>query len=334
MTSWSTSTRRSRWPDGRRARVADRSARRASSDSGFTESGPSVSAPSDSETWPGATVRVGIINVMPRAESYESYLLRPLLAAGFAVEPVWIRLESHVYTSSDLERVRSRYVTFAEATEQAPLDGVILTGAPVEELAFEEVRYFPELRAILTQPRRSQVSTLGLCWGGLALGHLLGLPKVSFERKLFGVFEQQRLEPTHALTRGLGESFPCAHSRHSGIPDAELERARDTGVVQLLAYGSETGYTIFESRDGLFLAHLGHPEYPARRLLEEWQRDVALGRDGIEAPQHYDTAEPQATWTPHCDQLFANWLTRLRRQKNDPKPGAHRARPTYSTRSP
>jgi len=287
--------------------VADTSAaRQALRDSGLTES----------RSGPRSTVRVGIINVMPRAESYEAYLLRPLLGATPLVEPVWIRLESHVYTSSDLERVRSRYVTFQEATEGAPLDGVILTGAPVEELAFEEVRYFPELRAILTEARQSGVSALGLCWGGLALGHLLGLPKVSFERKLFGVFEQQRLDPRHALTRGFGECFPCAHSRHSGIPDAELERARDAGVVQLLAYGSETGYTIFESHDGLFLAHLGHPEYPARRLLEEWQRDVALGRGGIEPPQHYDTAEPQATWTPHCDQLFANWLARLQRDES------------------
>jgi homoserine O-succinyltransferase/O-acetyltransferase len=258
-------------------------------------------------------LRIGVINVMPRAETYEAYLLRPLAAAGVAFEPVWIRLASHVYSSSDIGHVRARYRTFDEVA--GSVDGLILTGAPVEELAFEDVRYFPELRAILEHAREAGVGTLGLCWGALALGHLLGLPKVSFERKLFGVFEQRRLDARQDLTADLGEFFPCAHSRHSGIPETALERARDAGLVHLLAHGPDTGYSLFESADGCFVGHLGHPEYPAERLRDEWQRDTALGRTDLDPPRHVDLEHPVATWQPHCDRLFANWLARLRRQR-------------------
>ena len=264
---------------------------------------------------PGGALRVGIINIMPRAESYEGYLLRSLGVAPSVVEPVWLRLESHVYSSSDAERVRSRYVPFETALARVRLDGLILTGAPVEELAFHDVRYFDELRAILEHARRQQLRTLGLCWGGLALGHLLGVPKVGFERKLFGVFEEQPLDPDSAITRGLGPSFCCVHSRHSGIDEAELDRAAREGRVRPLVRGSETGYSLFESSDGVFLAHLGHPEYPARRLLEEWQRDTELGRSGIEPPRNYELNEPRATWAAHSDRFFANWLSSLAPQR-------------------
>jgi len=256
-------------------------------------------------------VRVGIINIMPRAETYEEYLLRPLRASGIAFDPIWIRLSSHAYTSSDAERVRRDYVSFDELGGPAGVDGLILTGAPVEELEFEAVRYFDELRTILTRVRGSGVGTLGLCWGGMMLGYLLGVSKVRFDKKLFGVFEQRSLDAGQALTRGFGERFPCAHSRHSGIADHELERAATAGRVRLLAHGEDTGYSLFESTDGLWVAHLGHPEYPAERLREEWERDTALGRRDLEPPRHFDCREPKATWAAHCDRLFTNWLERL-----------------------
>jgi homoserine O-succinyltransferase/O-acetyltransferase len=264
-----------------------------------------------------APLRVGIINIMPRAETYEELLLRPLRASALSFEAVWIRLTSHVSTSSDAEHLRRHYVTFDELGGCAAVDGLILTGAPVEELPFEDVRYFHELRSILEQARRERVGTLGLCWGGMAIGHLLGLSKLSFEEKLFGVFEQRCLDTGSDLTRDFGGSFPCAHSRHSGISDGELERASDAGQVRLLAHGRETGYSLFESPDGAFVAHLGHPEYPARRLLEEWERDTAVGRTDIPAPRNFDRLAPRATWQPHCDRLFYNWLVRIGRASTE-----------------
>ncbi len=264
----------------------------------------------------GARLRVGIINIMPRAETYEAYLTRPLLASRWPVEPRWIRLESHSYTSSDAEHVRRHYSTFDQLLAQTSIDGLILTGAPVEELEFEDVRYFSELVGVLEHVRRRGIGTLGLCWGGMALAWLVGVPKVRLRQKLFGVFEQRRLDEGHVLTERFGERFWCAHSRHSGILDAELVRARDAGLVNLLAHGEEAGYTMFESADGHFVAHLGHPEYAAERLLDEWQRDSARGRSDVERPRNFDVDHPIASWTSHCDQLFDNWLTRLGRARS------------------
>jgi homoserine O-succinyltransferase len=254
-------------------------------------------------------LRVGIINIMPRAETYEANLLRPLANAPSVVEPVWIRLGSHVYSSSDARHIARRYLTFKEATGHAALDGLILTGAPVEELPFEAVHYWSELEAILQQARRSISSTLGLCWGGLALAKQLDIDKELLPKKLFGVFQNRSL----SLEAGvLGEPFWCAHSRHSGIRDDVLERAAADGRVDLFSYGSETGYSIFGSSDGRYLMHLGHPEYDEHRLAFEWERDRSVGRADVEAPRNFDPESPKAIWRSHCAILFSRWLASLR----------------------
>jgi homoserine O-succinyltransferase/O-acetyltransferase len=255
-----------------------------------------------------SVLRVGILNVMPQAESYEPYLLRPLAHASSLVEPVWIRLESHRYGSSSPAHIQQHYQLFAHAIGEAPLSGLILTGAPVEELAFEAVHYWKELSRILEFSRRNLQSTLGLCWGGLALAKLLGLEKVSFSHKLFGVFRNRSLDRAHPITGDFDDAFLCAHSRHSGIPDRALEEARDRGQVNLLAHGSETGYTIFESADRRFLMHLGHPEYEASRLVHEWQRDQGLERADVQRPANFDPDNPSNVWRSHRNELFSEWL--------------------------
>lgn len=257
---------------------------------------------------PDRALRIAIINIMPRAETYEPYLLRPLARVQRPLDLTWIRLTNHAYTSSDLERIARRYVSFDTAIATAPLDGLILSGAPVEELAFRDVHYWAELSEILSYARTHINSTLGLCWGGLALAHMLGLEKTMLAKKLFGVFQNQRLEVSHAIVKDFDDVFWCAHSRHSGIRDAELERARDAGVVKLLTHGGETGYSLFESVDRRFVAHLGHPEYDAQRLVIEWERDSALGRSDVEAPANFDVRNPKNVWRSHRNLLFERWL--------------------------
>jgi homoserine O-succinyltransferase len=256
-------------------------------------------------------LRIGIINIMPHAETYEPNILRPLSSSRLPVAPVWIRLRSHAYGSSEAAHIQSRYVYFEDAIHREPLDGLILSGAPVEALAFEDVHYWPELVEILAYCRSRVTSALGLCWGGLAMAKQLGIEKHSFEKKLFGVFENRSLVPDHVFTEGSDDLFRCAHSRHSGIGDAELERARDAGIVRLLSHGPETGYAIFESADHRYLMHLGHPEYDATRLVFEWERDSALGRRDVEAPRHFDARHPANVWRSHCDTLFRQWLRYL-----------------------
>lgn len=273
--------------------------------------GPTARLRDGREAADTAPLRVGIVNLMPRAETYEPYLLGPLARARFVVEPVWLRLESHASASSDAEHIRRFYTTFEEATRRAPLDGLIVTGAPVEELPFEEVRYWGELSALLAHARAAVASTLGICWGGLALAYLLGVPKCLFPRKLFGVFPNRSLAPGHALTSEFDDVFFCPHSRHSGIRDADLEAARDAEIVTLLSHGEATGYTLFESRDHAFVAHLGHPEYEPARIVHEWERDATLGRPDVGPPENVDLARPAHVWRSHRAALFEGWLALL-----------------------
>jgi homoserine O-succinyltransferase len=254
------------------------------------------------------SLRIGILNLMPMVETYEPYLLRPLLQTGVAVEPVWLRLATHRYASSDPQHIERRYRTFDHALRDAPLDGLLVSGAPVEEIPFDKVVYWHELRELLRAARHEVTSTLGLCWGGLALAALLGIPKHSYRDKLFGVFPQRRLAANSPFLAGSARDFVCAHSRHSGIADATLEDASDGGAVQLLAHGAATGYSIFESSDHRYLAHLGHPEYEAARLLHEWKRDRALRRTDVQAPVGVDPIDPATTWHTHRDDVFGTWL--------------------------
>jgi homoserine O-succinyltransferase len=256
-------------------------------------------------------LRIGIINIMPRAEAYEPYVLAPLERSLIPVKPTWIRLRTHRYGSSDADRIRRGYVDFGEATRHEPLDGLIVTGAPVEELAFHEVHYWDELSDILRDSRSRVASTLGLCWGGLALAKLLGIDKSTLERKLFGVFLHTNLLPTHALLEGADDEFWCAHSRHSGIDAPRLEAARDSGVVRLLAHGSEAGHSIFESADGRYVMHLGHPEYETDRIVHEWERDRAQGRADVDPPAHFNLAAPVNVWRSHRNDFFSQWLRRI-----------------------
>jgi homoserine O-succinyltransferase len=253
-------------------------------------------------------LRIGILNVMPKAETYEFSLLQPLGRSIIQIDPLWIRLETHSYTSSNQEHIRTLYVTFEEAVRRRPLDGLILTGAPVEEIPFEEVYYWEELNHILSYARRNVASTLGMCWGGLALGKVVGVEKTMLPKKLFGVFRNRNLERDHRITGDTDDVFWCPQSRHSGIADEQLELYRDRGVVRLLAHAPETGYTIFESMDQRFLMHLGHPEYEPERLLHEYQRDVAGGRTDVEAPANFDLAHPVNVWRSHRNEFFSQWL--------------------------
>lgn len=258
-------------------------------------------------------LRLGIINIMPRLEAYEPLLLSPLARAPRVVEPLFIRLGSHVYTSSDHDHLDRHYRALDAHLASGPLDGLLLTGAPVEELAFAEVRYFPELQSVLEFARREVTSTLGLCWGAMALAHLCGVDKVLFPRKLFGVYEDRVLVPGHPILDADGGRFVCAHSRHSGARDEELEAAARDGRVRLLSRGEGSGYTLFETPDHRFVMHQGHPEYVAERIAFEWERDRGLGRTDVDPPRDFDPAAPRATWAGHRQSLIDRWLDYLSR---------------------
>ncbi len=251
-------------------------------------------------------LRIGILNIMPLGKQYEFNLLHPLGLSPLQIEPIWIRLRSHSYKTWDLAHLDNLYVSWEEAMTPKPLDGLIITGAPVEHLCFEDVNYWPELVNMIDEARRSCASTLGLCWAGFALAYLAGVDKQAFDRKLFGVFPMRSLVPGHALMGTQDDRFVCPQSRHAGLPDAAMEAAQRQGRLRLLAHGEKVGYTIFETTDQRQLMHLGHPEYNAGRLLTEMERDKARG--DVQPPENFDLDTPQTLWRSHRNLLFQHWL--------------------------
>ncbi len=253
-------------------------------------------------------LRIGILNVMPKAETYEFSLLYPLGRSVLQIQPVWIRLKSHTYHSSNQSHLDSLYVSFEDAIKEKHLDGLILTGAPVEEIPFKEVTYWEEVTAIITYARENIASTLGICWGGLALAKFLGIEKTTYPHKLFGVFKTRNLNPNHPITGELDDIFNCPQSRHSGIADDVMELEEAKGNINLLAYNSESGYTIFESSDQRFIMHLGHPEYEPARLIQEYERDRKQKREDVLAPVGMDVTKPINNWRSHRNEFFSQWI--------------------------
>jgi homoserine O-succinyltransferase/O-acetyltransferase len=248
---------------------------------------------------------------MPQAERYEASLLYPLGRSIIQIEPVWIRLTSHAYKTSDHAHLDRFYLPFADAVGERPLDGLILTGAPVEHLPYREVTYWEELSLILRFARMNIASTVGICWGGLALAKILGIEKVTYPMKVFGMYETTNLDESHPVTGDFDDRFFCPESRHAGIEDSALEAAAAQGIVRLLAHAEGAGYIIFEGADHRFLMHLGHPEYQEDRFALEYQRDKALGRNDVAAPLNVDLTHPENRWRMHGLEFFGQWVRYL-----------------------
>jgi len=253
-------------------------------------------------------LRIGILNIMPNVKSYEFNLLYPLGKSILQIDPVWVKLKSHSYKSSSSSHLDELYIDFDEAVKDRHLDGLILTGAPVEELEFEAINYWDEVKDILTYSRENIASTLGICWGAMALAKMIGVKKELTPKKIFGVYRTQNLDKGHSITGDLDDYFACPQSRHAGYKDVDLESARDQGLINLLGHSEQAGYSIFETVDQRYLMHLGHPEYNSGRLVEEFHRDQAAGRPDVDPPVGFDVNHPLNTWRSHRNEFFSQWI--------------------------
>jgi homoserine O-succinyltransferase len=262
-----------------------------------------------------------VINLMPRLETYEPSLVGALARAGGPGEDVqfaWLRLATHGYRSSDPAHLEAHYRSYDAAMKEAPLDGLLLTGAPVETLEFEAVHYWEELAGILRRARSEVPSTLGVCWGAMALAALEGISKVTLPRKVFGAFSHELSAEGRAWLPSLGATYRCAQSRHAGLEDASVERAIRGGRVVPLARGVEAGSTLLATRDRRVLMHLGHPEYEPSRITFEWERDRSAGRPDVTAPAGFDEEgqTPQAPWEADSRAFFRAWLDDLKEARS------------------
>ena len=189
-------------------------------------------------------------------------------------------------------------------------DGMIITGAPVEQMPFEEVDYWPELCQIMDFTRTNVYSTLHVCWGAqAALYHHFGIGKRPLPEKMFGIFPHRVTRPSNPLVRGFDEEFWAPHSRHTGIDEEQVKACKD---LRVLAESDEAGIYLMSTDSGRQIFVTGHPEYERLTLDAEYRRDVAKGLP-IAPPKHYypgddSSKEPVYRWRAHAFLLYTNWL--------------------------
>lgn len=248
---------------------------------------------------------IGIINIMPKAEEYEANILNSIRLNGFGIKPTWIRLKKHAYNSSDKANLGENYTIFDKAVDS--LDGLIVTGAPVEHLPYQQIHYWEELKEIMLHAYRQKIPTVGICWAGLAVAELFKIKNTVFKKKLFGVFKSRY------LGNNIQEKNPfyCPHSRFAGINNDVMLQAEKDKIFNLLAYSEDAGYFIFETQDKLITAHAGHPEYHKQRIADEYYRDVKKGRDDVLILANFDPKKPVNTWKTHRHDFFYYWLNKL-----------------------
>jgi homoserine O-succinyltransferase len=254
-------------------------------------------------------LKVAILNLMPTKIATETQLLRLLGNSALQVDVTLLHTATHEAKNIDAEHLLNHYDTF-ESVRSEKFDGLIITGAPVEQMEFQEVDYWPELTRIMDWAETNVESTFYICWGAQAgLYHRYGVPKYPLPAKMFGVFEHHNLAPTAKLLRGFDDTFLAPHSRHTEIRRADLEKVPD---IQIMAESDEAGIYIVGSKDGRHLFITGHSEYDPLTLKAEYDRDVNKGLP-IRVPRNYypnddPSKTPQVRWRGHASLLFANWL--------------------------
>ncbi len=254
-------------------------------------------------------MRVAILNLMPTKIATETQILRLLSNSALQVEITLLHTATYESKNTDADHLLNHYVTFEEI-EKEKFDGLIITGAPVEQMPFEEVEYWDELTHILDWAETNVESNFYICWGAqAALYHRYGIPKYDLPHKMFGVYEHRVLSSTESLMRGFDDIFLAPHSRHTEIRRADVEKVDD---LNILAESDEAGIYILGTKDGRHIFVTGHSEYDPLTLKGEYDRDVNKGLP-INVPQNYypkddPSKTPNVRWRGHANLLYANWL--------------------------
>lgn len=254
-------------------------------------------------------LRLLILNLMPIKISTETDFVRLLSNNPLQVEIDFLRLESHTSKNTSAEHLEQFYKGFSEVSHDF-YDGMIITGAPVEMLPFEEVNYWDEVTRIFDWAKEHVTSTLYICWASqAALYHFYGVEKIPLEKKLFGVFQHTALDKKNPLFRGFDDEFFIPHSRHTTISQTDIDRSE---AIEVLSESEEAGIAIASSRGGREFYLTGHSEYAPYNLHEEYMRDREKGLE-IDVPNNYYTEDnpelpPKVRWVGHANLLFNNWL--------------------------
>lgn len=254
-------------------------------------------------------IQILILNLMPLKEDTELQLLRSLSNTPLQVDVAFMRMSTHRSRHTSMSHLNKFYQSFAELKEQK-FDGLIITGAPVEQIRFEDVDYWDELIKIMDWSTQNVTSTLFLCWGAQAgLYHFFGLPKVQLEQKLFGLYRHRVSNRKIPLVRGFDDVFLAPHSRHTDVP---MEMIRQCRELTVLAESDEAGLFLAMAHEGRQIFVMGHPEYDRMTLDTEYKRDLAKGLP-IQPPANYyrdndPSNRPDLLWRATANNLYTNWL--------------------------
>ncbi|MCI5970870.1 MAG: homoserine O-succinyltransferase [Oscillospiraceae bacterium] len=254
-------------------------------------------------------LKIALVNLMPTKITTETQLLRLLGNSPLQVEFDFINTATHNSKNTPAAHLSSFYKDF-EMIKYQKYDGMIITGAPVEKMDFEDVDYWDELKRIMEWSNTNVTSTLHICWAAQAgLYYHFGIPKITLEKKLFGVFEHKVMRKKAMLVRGFDEVFYAPHSRYTTVLESDIRRSND---LQIMAASDEAGIYIVTSKDKKKIFVTGHSEYDKFTLHEEYMRDLEKGVN-IDIPKnYYPNNNPKNTpvmrWRSHANLLFTNWL--------------------------
>ena len=256
-------------------------------------------------------LHVVVLNLMPLKITTETDLIRLLSNTPLQIDVTFMKLKSHTSKNTPIEHMRQFYVSFDELRDRK-FDGLIVTGAPVEDLTFEQVNYWEEIKTIFTWARTHVTSTLYICWAAqAALYYFHGIDKIQLPKKMFGIFKQDIYPDYESIPffRGFDQTFNMPHSRHSGNKKEDILNCKD---LSLLAGSDITGPSIMMERDGREIFITGHLEYNPDTLDSEYKRDLGK-RDDLDVPVNYyenddPTKQPMVTWRAHANLFYHNWI--------------------------
>lgn len=254
-------------------------------------------------------LKIVVLNLMPLKITTETDLVRLLSNSPLQIELSFMKIKSHTSKNTPIEHMKAFYRDFEDMRHER-FDGMIITGAPVEHMEFEEVAYWGEVQEIFNWARSHVTSTLYICWAAQAgLYHFYGVPKYQLGEKMFGVFEHRPLEPTHPIFRGFDDYFYAPHSRHTEIRKEDILKHSE---LTLLSESQEAGVHMVMARGGREFFITGHSEYSPLTLDTEYRRDLGKGLP-IKMPRnYYKDDDPEkgvvVRWRAHANLLFTNWL--------------------------
>ncbi len=254
-------------------------------------------------------LKIVILNLMPLKITTETDLIRLLSNTPLQMDISFMKLKSHTPKNTPIEHMMMFYRDF-ESMRNEKFDGMIITGAPVEMMPYEQVGYWNEITDIFTWARNHVTSTLYICWAAQAgLYFHYGVPKHALGKKMFGIFQQRILEPQAPIFRGFDDTFMMPHSRHTEILKSDIATHPE---LKIIAESDESGVCIVMAREGREFFITGHMEYAPNTLDNEYKRDRNV-RDDVELPRNYyrhddPTQPPVVTWRAHANLFYSNWI--------------------------